>query len=57
MIQLRDNETVYEYIKAHSKKYNTIVGAEFLAQGGEAIVYRIDHNGLDEIVMKTPLFK
>ena len=28
-----------------------------LARGGEAVVYRIDHMGIDEIVAKCPLFK
>ena len=28
-----------------------------LARGGEAVVYRIDHTGIDEIVAKCPLFK
>lgn len=26
-----------------------------MAKGGEAIVYRVEHNGLDEIVIKCPL--
>ena len=44
------------FLKQHSQSYPSIIQADFLAKGGEAIVYRIEHTGLDEIVVKTPLF-
>ena len=33
-----------------------MIDVKELARGGEAIVYRVDHTGSDEIVVKTPLF-
>lgn len=40
----------------YSKSYSQIIDATFLAKGGEAIVYRVEHTGSDEIVIKCPLF-
>ena len=34
-----------------------IIDANMIAKGGEAVVYRIEHTGAEEIVAKCPLFK
>jgi len=49
-------EMLEEFLKTYSKTYSNIIGASKLAAGGEAIVYRIEHTGLDEIVAKCPIF-
>lgn len=43
-------------MKKYSKTYPSIIGADELARGGEAVVYRVVHTGLDEIVAKCPVF-
>lgn len=44
-------------MKTYSKVYNSIISSFELARGGEAVVYRIVHAGLDEIVAKCPLLE
>ena len=42
-------------MKKHSKLYSQIIGVNELARGGESIVFRIDHVGKDEVVIKKSL--
>lgn len=53
---LATKEDFEDYLKKNSKVYSNIYNANFIAKGGEAIVYRIIHEGLDEIVAKCPIF-
>ena len=32
------------------------MSVSYIAKGGEAIVYRLEHTGHDEVVAKTPVF-
>ena len=50
-------EDLKDYLKRYSKTYRNISGVESLAEGGEASVFTIEHNGQDEIVAKIPLFE
>lgn len=47
---------VQEFLKYNSRKYNSIISAEELARGGEAVVYRVESTSRDEIVAKCSLF-
>ena len=38
-----------------SQVYNNILSVNELARGGEAIVYRLDYIGNDEVVVKTTI--
>ena len=42
-------------MKTKSNKYKDAVAVTELARGGEAVVYRIDHTNLDEVVVKCTL--
>ncbi|CDW73119.1 serine threonine protein kinase-like protein [Stylonychia lemnae] len=42
-----------EYLKFRSKKYQNIIEINELAQGAEAIVFRLEHHEIDEVVVKT----
>ena len=53
---LKEVEELKQFLKQFAKIYNTIIDAIFLAKGGESIVYRIEHAGLDEIVAKCPYY-
>ncbi len=44
-------ESMLQYLEKNSN-YIKPVNVKYLAQGGEAIVYRIEHAGLDELVAK-----
>ena len=44
------------YLKEKSRNYQNVLGVNKIAQGGEAIVYRVEHTGLDEIVAKCTIF-
>lgn len=46
---------VESFLRNYSKAYPNIIQAAFLAKGGEAIVYRIEHEGPEEIVARCPL--
>lgn len=52
---LKTKEDILAFFK-HSKKYNNVYNIDFLAQGGEATVYRIEHTDLDELVVKCCIF-
>lgn len=42
-----------DYMKRYSDYYKNVISIKELARGGEAIVYRLDHSGIDEVVIKT----
>lgn len=48
----KDTVELEEFITEHSKTISNVLGVHKLAAGGEAIVYRVDHTGTDEIVVK-----
>lgn len=52
---LKNDDELRSFLKNYSKVYHSIIGTRELARGGEAVVYRIEHAGLDEIVAKCPL--
>lgn len=47
---------VLEFLKFNSRFYPTVQDVSKIAQGGEAIVYRVEHGELDEIVAKCTIF-
>jgi hypothetical protein len=53
---LDDPKTLAEFLRDYSKTYKNIIECSEIARGGEAIVYRVTHTGLDEIVAKCPVF-
>ena len=40
----------------YSNDFRSVLSAEFLAKGGEAIVYRFEYVGSEEVVAKVPIF-
>eukprot|EP00347_Sterkiella_histriomuscorum_P001520 403371716 len=51
-VQELTDEELYEYLKQNSRLYKNVINIKELARGGEAIVYRLEHQGLDEVVLK-----
>ena len=47
-------ESIMKYLESKSKYINPIYVKE-LARGGEAVVYRVEHKNLDEVVVKCSL--
>ena len=45
------------FLIENSISYKGIISSDILGKGGEAIVYRIEHVGVDEVVAKVPLIK
>ncbi len=43
------------YLDAHSKRYSDVIDVKQLAKGGEAIVFRVEHSNLDEVVAKCTI--
>ena len=52
-----DNEEQIINFLSQSKRFKHIDKIEVLAQGGEAMVYKINHAGYEEVVLKVPLSK
>ena len=48
-----NNESIKDLL-AQSNKYKAIDYTE-LARGGEAVIYRVEHSGTDEVVAKCSL--
>lgn len=46
-----------EFAREHSKTLSGILGMKELARGGEAVVYRVEHTGVGELIVKCPLVK
>lgn len=42
-----------KYLKKRSNNYKNVINIQELARGGEAIVYRLEYLGIDEVVIKT----
>jgi hypothetical protein len=40
----------------YSRMYPNIINSNELARGGEAVVFRVEHFGMDEIVAKCTIF-
>ena len=55
-IDASDEDSLKSFLKTCSKKYPNILDIELIAKGGEAIVYRLEHGGLDEVVLKMPIY-
>jgi hypothetical protein len=53
---LVDEKQIKDHYKDHSKLYNSVYSVDFIAKGGEAIVYRLEHADLEELVVKCSLF-
>lgn len=51
-----NQDELIEFIRRRSKKYQNLIGLKKIGAGGEAMIFRIEHTGLDEIVVKVPLF-
>jgi hypothetical protein len=47
---------VVEFLRANCQRIENAFSVDFLAKGGEAIVYRLEHDGTEELVLKSPLF-
>jgi hypothetical protein len=43
-------------LKEYSVNYKNVFSVDELAKGGEAAVFRLEHEDLDEIVVKCSLF-
>eukprot|EP00347_Sterkiella_histriomuscorum_P002996 403365996 len=52
---LVDQGQVMKYLQQYSEKYSNVIGVNELARGGEAVVYRIEHKNLEEVVAKCSL--
>lgn len=48
---------MYKFISTHSKIYSLILGVSYITHGGEAIVFKVEHTGTDEIVAKSTVFR
>lgn len=57
IVVLKEPLPLEEFLTEHSKSYNNIIEATYLAEGGEAVIFNLEHTGLDEIVIKCPLNK
>ena len=40
------------YLQKYSREYKVVISIKELAQGGEAVVYQLDHTGREEVVIK-----
>lgn len=54
---MKDPFEIEQFISEHSCFIDRIFGVQFLAKGGEALIMRVEHGGLDELVVKNPLFE
>jgi hypothetical protein len=54
---LTSKKEIKLFLRKSSKSFPSIFGVDFLASGGESSVYRLNHADIDEVVIKTPLFK
>eukprot|EP00347_Sterkiella_histriomuscorum_P010687 403375308 len=52
-----DEKSLIQFLQMKSKNYARILDLRELARGGEAVVYRVDHSGFDEVVAKCTLYK
>eukprot|EP00347_Sterkiella_histriomuscorum_P019909 403339846 len=41
-----------DYLKMHSKLFQNAISISEIARGGESVVYKLDHLGVDEVVIK-----
>ena len=53
---LQNEEDIKEFYQKSKKFKDSINSITHLAKGGEATVYRLDHKGLEELVIKCCLF-
>ena len=44
-----------QFLQTYSKKYSNVIEVRELARGGEAVVYRLEHQNLDEVIAKCTL--
>ena len=47
------NLELKDYLKWRSKNYKNVIEINEIARGGEAIVYRLEHINIDEVIIKT----
>eukprot|EP00347_Sterkiella_histriomuscorum_P011172 403373474 len=53
---LENEQDIIEFLK-QSERFNHIENIQKLAEGGEAIIFKINYNGFEEVVIKVPLIK
>eukprot|EP00347_Sterkiella_histriomuscorum_P007192 403349911 len=46
-------QDLFKYLRKRSLKYQNVINISEIARGGEAIVYRLEYLGMDEVVIKT----
>jgi predicted Ser/Thr protein kinase len=56
MGNLQSIQDIVDFLKL-SQNYKHIENIEKLAEGGEAIVYKLNYVGYDEVVIKVPKIK
>ncbi|CDW87246.1 serine threonine protein kinase-like protein [Stylonychia lemnae] len=54
-VHILTDKTLMKFLQTHSKKYSNVIEVRELAKGGEAIVYRLEHQNLDEVIAKCTL--
>ncbi|CDW87753.1 protein kinase domain containing protein [Stylonychia lemnae] len=50
-----DDNSMLKFLSEHSLRYKNVINLKELARGGEAVVYRLQHIDLDEVVAKCTL--
>ena len=50
-----DERGLINFLQKYSKQYQNVIEVKELARGGEAIVYKMEHSNLDEVVAKCTL--
>jgi hypothetical protein len=52
---LESDKSFENYLINNANSIEKIISIKELSRGGESVVYRIEHSGLEEIVAKTTL--
>eukprot|EP00347_Sterkiella_histriomuscorum_P004513 403360175 len=50
--QIIQEGQMIDYLKMHSKLFQNAISISEIAKGGESVVYKLDHLGVDEVVIK-----
>eukprot|EP00347_Sterkiella_histriomuscorum_P007005 403350607 len=50
--QIMQEGQMIDYLKMHSKLFQNAISISEIARGGESVVYKLDHSGVDEVVIK-----
>eukprot|EP00347_Sterkiella_histriomuscorum_P001910 403370201 len=54
---LGSEEGLMKFLQQNSKYYSNVISLGQLAKGGEAVVYRVEHQNVDEVVAKCTLLE